>query len=402
MERLQKSQPEKVHLLTFQYRCHPSISLYPSKEFYGGRLVNDDSVVQRDDWITQSLPFLHTNQSVGPITFFDVLNGREERIQDETSTFNRAEASVVQSICIVLGELVDYAARNRNNCKGKTLRVGVISPYKKQVQTITNGFQCMRNYFELTAVDGERCFEYKMVSRNAPKMLVDINTVDAFQGRERDVVIISCVRANGRNGGVGFLDDVRRINVAITRAKYSLLVVGHRKTLETGSWHWNRFIDHASVCAPIIPVRGDAVDTKRIFKTIFPRGELSSRERGGLNHRHGAPNHRHGAPNYRQGAPNHRQGAPNHRQGNPNHRQGNPNHRQGNPNHRQGNPNHRQGNPNHRQGDSNHRPSRSETARRGNARRRANWRRRRAEKRKREQEQVAQGQRRDPGRGRGR
>ena len=80
--------------------------------------------------------------------------------------------------------------------------------------------------------------------------MVDINTVDGFQGREKDVIIFSCVRANG-GSGIGFLEDIRRMNVGLTRAKYSLWVVGNETSLRA-SQPWSRFIDHCHIKRSII------------------------------------------------------------------------------------------------------------------------------------------------------
>jgi senataxin len=84
----------------------------------------------------------------------------------------------------------------------------------------------------------------------------DVNTVDGFQGREKDIVIFSCVRSHdpqsGRNG-IGFLSDVRRMNVAITRAKSSLYVIGNDNTLESNS-DWKDFVEHVKSHGSFIEV----------------------------------------------------------------------------------------------------------------------------------------------------
>jgi len=89
-------------------------------------------------------------------------------------------------------------------------RVGVISPYKQQVRTL-------REYFQ-------RIFDKGILEA------VDFNTVDGFQGQEKDIIIFSCVRASS-SGSVGFLADIRRMNVALTRARQSLFILGHADTL---------------------------------------------------------------------------------------------------------------------------------------------------------------------------
>ena len=99
----------------------------------------------------------------------------------------------------------------------KTLKgsIGIISPYKSQVRLLKEKlFKFVRNAFEI----------------DRPQEYLEINTVDAFQGREKDIIIFSCVRSN-RDQGLGFVSDYRRMNVAITRAKHCLYIVGNSQTL---------------------------------------------------------------------------------------------------------------------------------------------------------------------------
>jgi len=103
-------------------------------------------------------------------------------------------------------------------------RIGLISPYKSQVRLLKDRFRD-----KLSQMGGH--LDY-----------IEINTVDAFQGREKDIIIISCVRGGGKE--IGFLNDYRRMNVAITRAKHFLWVIGNAETLETNG-DWKAFIDFA-------------------------------------------------------------------------------------------------------------------------------------------------------------
>ncbi|AMD19889.1 HCL262Cp [Eremothecium sinecaudum] len=188
----------KPHLLDVQYRMHPSISAFPSLEFYHGRLKdgpNMDSINKRP-W--------HDIQPFGPYKFFDIVTGKHQQNLKTMSYVNYDECQV--SIEMVNRLLSTY---ERNfDFSGK---IGIISPYSEQVQIMRKAF---RNYF------GGTIFKY-----------IDFNTIDGFQGQEKDIIIISCVRADETKTGVGFLKDFRRMNVALTRAKTSLWILGHQSSL---------------------------------------------------------------------------------------------------------------------------------------------------------------------------
>lgn len=105
--------------------------------------------------------------------------------------------------------------------------IGIISPYKSQVRTLKDKiFALLRQW----------------IGVQAPQDYIEINTVDAFQGREKDVIIFSCVRSN-KERALGFVSDFRRMNVAITRAKHCLFVVGNSATLKMDQ-HWSNMIDY--------------------------------------------------------------------------------------------------------------------------------------------------------------
>lgn len=104
-------------------------------------------------------------------------------------------------------------------------RIGIISPYKSQVRLLKD------------------VVYNKLRDIGVPYNSIEINTVDAYQGREKDIIIISCVRGS-QGKGLGFLNDYRRMNVAITRAKHFLWVVGNQKTLNKNQ-HWAKFIDYS-------------------------------------------------------------------------------------------------------------------------------------------------------------
>ncbi|KAG0219273.1 DEAD-box type RNA helicase [Mortierella sp. NVP41] len=193
--RIQKLAPTSVHLLSIQYRMHPNISVFPSREFYDSLLRDGPDMASKTEaeW--------HRNPVFSPYRFFDVYDGREE-IGLSQSHHNIAEAkaavALLEGLC------------NGNPTLNFFRRVGVISPYKQQVRTLRDHFQ--------------RAFDKSILEA------VDFNTVDGFQGQEKDIIIFSCVRASA-NGSVGFLSDVRRMNVALTRARQSLFILGNAETL---------------------------------------------------------------------------------------------------------------------------------------------------------------------------
>lgn len=184
-QRLMECRHQPVFLDT-QYRMHPHIAAFPSCSFYSRRLLNAPSVsVIRE-------PFYST-RTFAPFVVFDLSWTREELRNG--SYCNKHEAQ----FCVLL------VREFRNRVKGQS--IGVITPYKRQ-QTM------LRSYLK----------EYQDV---------EVNTVDGFQGREKDVIVFSCVRGASDQRGVGFLRDVRRMNVGITRAKKALWVVGNGKQLCT-------------------------------------------------------------------------------------------------------------------------------------------------------------------------
>ena len=113
-------------------------------------------------------------------------------------------------------------------------RIGVITPYRGQIHAIKNCFNQLKNH---------------MSWRDSCEL--EVNSVDAFQGREKDIIIFSCVRSGNRGGvqdethTIGFLKDPRRLNVALTRAKYGLWVVGHGPTLQNGSSDLRALLNYA-------------------------------------------------------------------------------------------------------------------------------------------------------------
>ncbi|KAF4666382.1 hypothetical protein FOL47_004119 [Perkinsus chesapeaki] len=198
----------QAHLLDEQYRMLPEIADFASKEFYEGRL--------------RTAPTCRFPSSFGvplrPLLFLDARFGGEERARGGTSLVNIQEAGIVN-------KLID-SMRSR-----KKMSIGVVTPYRQQAMLIRN-----------------------MVSNGAD--LVD--TVDAYQGQEKDIIIMSCVRSS-RDGGIGFVADYRRLNVSLTRAKYALWIVGNAESLGRSSKVWADLIQH---CKDV----GALVDARRLDK----------------------------------------------------------------------------------------------------------------------------------------
>lgn len=206
--RMQQNHAQHVHLLDTQYRMHPLISEFPSREFYEGRLYDGDDMsrLRLQPW--------HQSKLLGPYRFFDV-EGIQEKGQKGRSLVNTNELEVA----------LQLYQRFRTDYPDVELqgKVGIITPYKAQLYALRDYFS--RKY-------GESIFEQ-----------IEFNTTDAFQGRECEIIIFSCVRASP-SGGIGFMTDIRRMNVGLTRAKSSLWILGDSRALRQGEF-WNKLIDDA-------------------------------------------------------------------------------------------------------------------------------------------------------------
>ncbi|KAL6777015.1 hypothetical protein ACKKBF_B19880 [Auxenochlorella protothecoides x Auxenochlorella symbiontica] len=219
-ERCQKA-GTPVEMLTEQYRMHPAISAWPARFFYDAELVDGPGVH------TLAAPF-HAHRCFPPLAFFDCMEGMESRGRGG-SLENREEAELALKLCTEL--LGSYG--------GEVESLVLLAPYSAQVSA----------------------FKRHVSANAALKGRVECSTVDGYQGREADVVIFSSVRARGQysRGGVGFLADARRQNVALTRAKRALWVVGRATTLQC-SEPWAAFIDHCRAQGCLIPVLGSHDD----------------------------------------------------------------------------------------------------------------------------------------------
>ncbi|RBQ94589.1 hypothetical protein VDGD_01785 [Verticillium dahliae] len=207
--RMQRNHPEYIHMLDTQYRMHPEISYFPSQEFYEAKLVDGPNMagLRRQAW--------HASPLLGPYRFFDV-QGTQERGRKGQSLVNLAELKVAMQIYSRFR--TDFG--RDGNIAGK---IGIITPYKAQLFELRNRF----------------AMEYGDQITND----IEFNTTDAFQGRECEIIIFSCVRASP-TGGIGFMKDIRRMNVGLTRAKSSLWILGDSRALMQGEF-WAKLIDNA-------------------------------------------------------------------------------------------------------------------------------------------------------------
>ncbi len=199
METIVEQKPKCVSLLTVQYRMSEPIMQFPNREFYHGQLQCAPEVKYRGilDWDT-AIDWTDTP---------DEAKYREQQADDGQSRQNPAEAE------LTLKTLKNYFEKIGNDrILYEKLDVGIISPYRGQVSLLRRLLK--RDTF------------WKPFRR-----LITINTIDGFQGQERDIIVISMVRSND-DGEVGFLRDLRRMNVGITRARMKILLIGHRATLQ--------------------------------------------------------------------------------------------------------------------------------------------------------------------------
>ena len=197
MQRLAQTKPEAVSLLRVQYRMNEAIMQFSSRRFYNGMLQADPSVRHR------GILDLDT-----PIDWIDTtgLDFKEQFVGDTFGRINRDEAD------LLIRHLEAYVARiGTVRIRDERIDFGIISPYRAQVQYL-------RGRIRQSAV------------LRPIRDLLAANTVDGFQGQERDVIFISLVRANDQ-GQIGFLGDLRRMNVAITRARMKLVILGEAATL---------------------------------------------------------------------------------------------------------------------------------------------------------------------------
>lgn len=197
MERIVENKPETVTLLKMQYRMNEQIMKFSSEWFYHGMVESAPTVSHRGilDYDT-------------PMMWIDTAecDGKEEFVGENFGRINRAEAE------LTIQTLQQYLEKiGKQRILEESIDVGIISPYRAQVQLLRKELR-KREFF--------RPYRH----------LLTVNTVDGFQGQERDIILISLVRSND-GGDIGFLRDLRRMNVAITRARMKLIILGSSETM---------------------------------------------------------------------------------------------------------------------------------------------------------------------------
>lgn len=228
MERIAKNKPEVVTLLKIQYRMNDEIMRFSSDWFYGGKVESAPQIKYRSvldydhpiTWIDTSNEenqitiegedapedSASTSSSVSAANQNSDLNFKEQFVGESFGRINKAEAE------LTLLTLAEYFTKiGKQRVLEERIDVGIISPYRAQVQYLK---KLIKKY------------EFFKPYRR----LISVNTVDGFQGQERDVILISLVRSNDE-GQIGFLKDLRRMNVAMTRARMKLIILGNKDTM---------------------------------------------------------------------------------------------------------------------------------------------------------------------------
>jgi hypothetical protein len=239
-ERLMELGHKRVMLDT-QYRMAPVISTFPAQTFYGG-LLKDGANVKHRDYVPC---FLGGGSPGGlsnlkPFLFFDLLSSRE-------STGGGGSYSNIEEVrlCLkVVNAIVGEAKTKGVKCGS----IGIITPYQNQLRELRRAFTDAG--LNTPPASSSAAGSSSRVSTNM--LDIELNTVDAFQGREKDIILMSCVRADD-SGKIGFLSDKRRMNVALTRAKHALFVVGRGETLQHNAT-WGAFLEAAHRGKSIVTV----------------------------------------------------------------------------------------------------------------------------------------------------
>ncbi|MCK9152432.1 IGHMBP2 family helicase [Methanobacterium alcaliphilum] len=214
-EELIKKYPSHSHMLNFQYRMNPKIMEFPNKEFYQGKIkaskkveqisiddlsleIDSKQLLQLENPFKSILDLIFDSQKY--LLFLDTSNMKESfesKLKGSNSIQNHLEAEIISKTANLL---LKYGLDAEN--------LGIISPYTDQVDLIKS----------LTKIE--------------------VSTVDGFQGREKDLIFISLVRSNA-SGKIGFLNDLRRLNVSLTRARRKLIIIGNSDTLKTHHTYYN-------------------------------------------------------------------------------------------------------------------------------------------------------------------
>jgi ATP-dependent RNA/DNA helicase IGHMBP2 len=202
LEKCVELHPNAVTLLQEQYRMHEHIMQYSSNVFYNNQLIANNAVQKH---------LLFANDT--PFTFIDTAGCGFEETVNGTQINNAEEASLLYK------HLVNYIATLQENKLQSAPSIAIISPYKQQIITLQEYLQ-------------------HVPELQAHLANIKVNTIDSFQGQEKDIIYISLVRSNDAQT-IGFLSDIRRMNVAMTRARKKLVIVGDSSTLSAHPFYEN-------------------------------------------------------------------------------------------------------------------------------------------------------------------
>ncbi|MBP5771091.1 MAG: AAA family ATPase [Bacteroidaceae bacterium] len=214
MQYIVEQKPIAVSLLTVQYRMCDAIMQFPNREFYGGQLQSAPEVKYRGildwdtaiEWVEAPLSPLAGGEQA---SYGQALPAGEPRGGESSAGLSRINVYEAQLTLATLQRYFEKIGKER--LLEERIEVGIISPYKGQVQLLRRLLRQDRYWKPF-------------------RSLITVNTIDGFQGQERDVIVISLVRSN-QLGDIGFLRDLRRMNVAITRARMKLIILGDKATI---------------------------------------------------------------------------------------------------------------------------------------------------------------------------
>ncbi|CAF1230532.1 unnamed protein product [Adineta steineri] len=204
--------PKNISMLTEQYRMHEEICHFPNNHFYDGQLITHESVMNY--WADYPLK---------PYYLYNLTYTTHQCPPNGGSSDNKEERIFIKKFCIkLLEQLVDRQPYLPNDPEFIEMekRIVVITPYKGQMK------------------------KFRKQSLQFPRH-IEVLTVDSAQGKEKDIVLISCVRS-GEGKTIGFLNDKRRLNVMLTRARRALYIFGNLNWLAEQDSHWNALFDDAS------------------------------------------------------------------------------------------------------------------------------------------------------------
>lgn len=268
------------YLLNVQYRMHPSISQFPNSEFYRG-LLSDGENVHEEHYLPPFLRDCRDGQPnkvfLKPLLFFNLTTSSEQA----SSSKSLSNPEEVQ-FCLNLVKLIATQAKNEASQAliSERVSIGVITPYAEQVKEFNrvfrnHGLMSTKKLKDMTSGTRDSSVAKRprldtSVGVTSPTDIyesyfdLEVNTVDGFQGREKDVILISCVRASAV-GGIGFLSDARRMNVALTRAKKGLFIVGNSTTLQKNKL-WAKLIQQMRTNDSLIDIDSADEDIPKVLR----------------------------------------------------------------------------------------------------------------------------------------